>query len=282
MIRSLRFLLALLPVFLAANSCNFSGRDNSGKLIAKEEEQPRDERHDTLLLTLEEFLSDPCLKDAAIGYMVVDYSGGECKVLAEHNPANTLIPASTLKLFVTGAALEIIGKPVIQEVITINQMSVNWRSSKLLRRLGQETYGHFSNTYGYMAIHDFWERKGVDLDGIRFDDGNGLSRNNAISPKHLVELLTVMKQSPYYGVFYASLPVAGLSGTMRKALKGTPAVGRVHAKTGSIAGVRSLAGYITSLSGRELVFAIIVNNYTCGTKVLKKKMEQVVLKMTEV
>ena len=56
---------------------------------------------------------------------------------------------------------------------------------------------------------DFWRTKGSIWTGIHFDDGNGLSRNNAISPKQLVDLLTVMQHSPWYGVFYSSLPVAG-------------------------------------------------------------------------
>lgn len=237
---------------------------------------------DSLRITLNQFMSDPSLKDADIGYMIVECKGNKTMVLAENDPSQTLIPASTLKLFVTGAALEIIGKAVVPEVFTINQLSINWRASKLLRRIGGEKFGKTTNDNGYRAILDFWAMKGIDLEGIHFDDGNGLSRNNAISPKMLVDLLTVMQHSPWFNVFYSSLPVAGMSGTMKKALKGTPAEGRVRAKTGTIAGVKSLAGYVSSVSGRTIIFAIIVNNYTCKKKVIKQKLEQIMLRMTEV
>jgi D-alanyl-D-alanine carboxypeptidase/D-alanyl-D-alanine-endopeptidase (penicillin-binding protein 4) len=237
---------------------------------------------DSLQLSLKKLIDDPLLRDASIGYMIIDCTGKTPQILAENSPSKTMIPASTLKLFVTGAALEIIGAAVVPEVYTINQLSINWRASKLLRRIGGEKYGRTTNDNGYRAILDFWARKGLDLSGIHFDDGNGLSRNNAISPKMLVDLLTVMQYSPWYGTFYSSLPVAGISGTMKKALKGTPAVGHVRAKTGTIAGVKSLAGYVSCFSGRKLVFAIIINNYTCKKKVLKQRLEEVMLRMTEV
>jgi D-alanyl-D-alanine carboxypeptidase/D-alanyl-D-alanine-endopeptidase (penicillin-binding protein 4) len=69
---------------------------------------------------------------------------------------------------------------------------------------------------------------------------------------------------------------------LHKALKGTAAEGRVRAKTGTIAGVKSFAGYVKSVSGKELIFAIIVNDYTCRTKVIKKKLENILLSMAQV
>jgi D-alanyl-D-alanine carboxypeptidase len=227
-------------------------------------------------------LSDPGLKNATLGFLVLDCTGHIPEVVAEHQPSTALIPASTLKLFVTGAALELIGQPVFSEVEKINQFSINWRASKLLRRIGGEIYGQKSNTNGFRAVLDFWKNKGLDLTGFHLDDGNGLSRNNAISPKQLADLLNVMRSSDYFNVFYSSLPIAGYSGTMKKMLAGTPGEGRVRAKTGTIAGVKSLAGYVNTLSGHSLIFAIIVNNYTCRKKEIRQKFEQVLLSMTEV
>jgi D-alanyl-D-alanine carboxypeptidase len=237
---------------------------------------------DTLSGMLEKLRDDPSLKGSDIGYMIIDCTDSLPQVIAEYEPTRTMIPASTLKLFVTGAALEIFGQPIFREVMTINQLSINWRASKLLRKIGGEIYGESNNRNGFRAILDFWTRKGLDLTGINFDDGNGLSRNNAVSPQHLVELLNVMRNSAYFSVFYSSLPVAGYTGTMRKALLGTAAAGLVHAKTGTIAGVKSWAGYVSTHNGRNLIFAIIVNNYTCRQKVVKKKVEEVMVRMTEV
>ena len=253
------------------------GDDPTGLMMARLQRN-----RDTLAMCLQRFLNDPLMRDSEIGYLIVDCTDSVPQVIAQHESSRPFIPASTLKLFVTGAALEILGQPVFSEVMTINQLSVNWRSSKLLRKIGGEVFGVCDNRNGFRAIMDFWGRKGIDLTGISFYDGNGLSRSNAVAPKHLVELLSVMRGSEYFDVFYSSLPVAGYSGTMRKALSGTDAAGRVHAKTGTISKVKSWAGYINTLNGRNLIFAIIVNNYTCRQKVVIRKVEEVMVRMTQV
>jgi D-alanyl-D-alanine carboxypeptidase len=237
---------------------------------------------DTVEQAFRTLLADPSMKGATLGYMVLDCTDGTPQVVAQHEPGVAMIPASTLKLFVTAAALEIIGQPVFSEVEMINQFSINWRASKLLRRVGGEIYGKMTNSNGFRAIMEFWREKGLDLAGFHFDDGNGLSRNNQVSPKQLTDLLYIMRFSNYFDIFYSSLPIAGYTGTMKKMLAGTPGEGRVRAKTGTIAGVKSLAGYVSTISGRNLIFAIIVNNYTCQKKVIRKKLEQVMLRMTEV
>src|SRR5512138_3773702 len=101
---------------------------------------------DTVEQAFRRLLSDPSLKGATLGYVVLDCTDGTPEVVAEHEPGMALIPASTLKLFVTAAALEIIGQPVFSEVEMINQFSINWRASKLLRRVGGEIYGKMTNS----------------------------------------------------------------------------------------------------------------------------------------
>jgi D-alanyl-D-alanine carboxypeptidase/D-alanyl-D-alanine-endopeptidase (penicillin-binding protein 4) len=237
--------------------------------------------YDRLLAAFDSLKSDKCMQGADLGYLVVDVTGKEPEVAAEFNQRRLLIPASTLKLFVTGAALEIFGKPVIPEITTINQMSVNWRSSKMLRKIGGKVNNKATTAGGAAAIRAFWNKKGLDTRGMVFDDGNGLSRNNAISVRNLVDLLYIMQSSHYFKPFYESLPLAGYSGTLRRAMKGTAGQGRVRAKTGTIAGVKSFAGYVHTRSGQKLIFALIVNNYNCRTKLIKKELEAVMIKMAE-
>jgi serine-type D-Ala-D-Ala carboxypeptidase/endopeptidase (penicillin-binding protein 4) len=159
---------------------------------------------------------------------------------------------------------------------------VNWRSSKLLRKIGGKVYNTATTTAGVKAILDFWSTKGVDTEGMNFYDGNGLSKENAISPKQLVDALYAMRTSPYFEVFYESLPLAGMTGTLHRAMKGSAAEGRIRAKTGTIAAVKSFAGYVHTVTGRKLVFSLIVNGFDCRVKLMKKKLEAVMISMAEV
>jgi len=282
---SVKFNLLILGVFLFfAVSC----RQEEKKTVRTKQEIPsltkvEEKRFGLLLADLEDLKTDRCLANALLGYYIIDITRESKKtVIAENEQTRPMMPASTLKLFVTAPALEIFGPSIIPEVTVTNEHSINWRSSKLLRRIGGRIYNHNTKDAGIQAILEFWKAKGLDTRGIYFDDGNGLSRNNTISPKQLVDALYIMTNSKYWLPFYESLPIAGITGTLHKALRGTAAEGRVRAKTGTIAGVKSFAGYVKSVSGRELIFSIIVNDYRCRTKLIKKKLEAIMLRMAEV
>jgi len=235
-----------------------------------------------LLEDLEILKADPCMKDAELGYMIIDCTEKDPLVIAENHPRKMLMPASTLKLFVTGAALEILGKDIIPEVTITNQMSVNWRASKILRKIGGKVFNQATTPSGARAILQFWNSKGLDTRGMYFYDGNGLSRNDAVSPKQLVDALYIMQRSPYFQQFYESLPLAGLSGTLHKAMKGTVAQGRIRAKTGTISKVKSFAGYVHTESGQKLIFSLIVNDFNCRTRLMKRKLEEILIRMAEI
>jgi D-alanyl-D-alanine carboxypeptidase len=278
-----RILFPWLLVFLAC-SCGDEGTDH---IKTRKEVPSSNETVSRKIMSLrqelEQLKEDGSLKNASLGYVIMDITKSNQKdVVAESGSTRPMIPASTLKLFVTAPSLEIFGPSIIPEVTVTNQHSINWRSSKLLRRIGGKLYNHNTKDAGIQGILEFWKAKGLDTKGLYFDDGNGLSRNNAVSPKQLVDALYIMTGSKYYLPFYESLPIAGLTGTLHKAMRGTAAEGRVRAKTGTIAGVKSFAGYVKSISGKELVFAIIVNDYTCRTRLIKKKLEAILVKMAEI
>lgn len=235
----------------------------------------------TLVNALKVINTDEHFKDATCGLIVYDFSKGTPRILYEHNSTMGLIPASTQKILTTAAALEIFGSAIDHEVTITNQNSINWRANRLLQKIGKEKYNKYDFLHGSQAVMEYWKQKGIDMSGLYICDGSGKSRNNIISPKQLADVLYKMTFSPCFPVFYNSLPLAGLTGTMHKWLCGTAGEGRVRAKTGSLAGVRSYTGYVNTLSGKKLIFALIVNNYTCKTKELKKKLEQVMLRMVE-
>jgi D-alanyl-D-alanine carboxypeptidase/D-alanyl-D-alanine-endopeptidase (penicillin-binding protein 4) len=93
-------------------------------------------------------------------------------------------------------------------------------------------------------------------------DGSGLSRYDYISPRTVVRILDAMRRSPHFAVYYDALPIAGVDGTIRNRMKGTPAEGNVHAKTGSVALARSLSGYVTTADHHMLIFSFLANNWT--------------------
>jgi D-alanyl-D-alanine carboxypeptidase len=278
-----RILISLMVLLQVLYSCqNDHPKTASNKGLPVPEKKEAGISYKTLLDELNILQQDPLVQNASLGYMIVDITSQSPVVVADYHAKEPMIPASTLKIFVTAAALEFFGKQIIPEVTVTNQMSVNWRASKLLRKIGGKVYHSSTTAAGAKAIMDFWTTKGVDTHGMYFYDGNGLSRNNAISPKQLVDALNSMRASPYFQVFYESLPLAGMTGTLHKAMKGSAAQGRIRAKTGTINSVKSFAGYVHSVSGRKLVFSLIVNNFDCRVKLMKKKLESVLIKMAEI
>ncbi len=97
-------------------------------------------------------------------------------------------------------------------------------------------------------------------------DGSGLSRYDYISPRTVVRILDAVRKSPAFQVYYDALPIAGVDGTIRSRMKGTPAEGNVHAKTGTVAQARSLSGYVTTADHHMLIFSLLANNWTANIR----------------
>ena len=268
--------------FLGLFSCERTQvKHDSTTKVSKIQKTVKPATKDPLFTELDSLLKDSNLGDAVIGYRVMDCTKGQPLVIAEHNPDMFFIPASTQKLLTTGAALEIFGSSISRQIIATNQNSLNWLANRLCQKVGEEKYNKRDFETGCKAVTEFWEKKGVDVKGVKLFDGSGLSKENSLTPKVLTDVLYYMMNSPYNYIFYASLPLSGITGTLRRYTNGTPAEGMIRAKTGTVNGVKSFAGYVNTLSGKKLIFAIIVNNVSCRAKILKKKLEAVMIKMAE-
>jgi len=100
----------------------------------------------------------------------------------------------------------------------------------------------------------------VPTDGCAFDDGCGLSRRNRLTARTLTELLVTMHRGPHAAVWFDSLAVSGDGdGSLRSRMRDESVRGRVHAKTGSLRDTRSLAGYVRTVKGRTIAFALMVD-----------------------
>ena len=142
--------------------------------------------------------------------------------------------------------------------------SQNLYSEILLRTLGKMNTAAdpklSSEDAGVQAVRNFLTQAGIDPSGLVMLDGSGLSRADLVTADTTLQLLNYMNRHRFSVVFREALPVAGLDGTLRNRMKGTPAQGNVRAKTGTLGTATSLAGYVFSASGERLVFALMINN----------------------
>ncbi len=111
---------------------------------------------------------------------------------------------------------------------------------------------------------------GALSDGFLIFDGSGLSRHDLVTPETIVRIHDVIQRDTAFAAYYASLPVAGVDGTIRNRMKGTPAEGNVHAKTGTLSGASSLSGYVTDADGERLIFTILCNNFVTPTSAVTR------------
>jgi len=153
--------------------------------------------------------------------------------------------------------------PLSRILALLNKPSDNLIAETLLKDLGANVKGEGSSSAGAEVEMEFAKRIGMDASELSITDGSGLSRMDYISASNLVALLSYMYSSKNAKVFIDSLPIAGVDGSLYSRMKGTPAQGNVRAKTGYIARVCSLSGYVTTKSGEPLAFSILLNNHLC-------------------
>jgi serine-type D-Ala-D-Ala carboxypeptidase/endopeptidase (penicillin-binding protein 4) len=152
--------------------------------------------------------------------------------------------------------------PPLAEILpAMMHPSQNLMAEMLLRSLGSEVAGSGTAVAGAGAVQRFLAMRGVRPAG-RIADGSGLSTYNLISPRTVAELLETMAGGTHAEVWREALPAAGVHGTLANRLRGTPLEGSVRAKTGTLTGVRALAGYLPTEAGDTLVFVFLVNSHT--------------------
>ncbi|MGB7921941.1 MAG: D-alanyl-D-alanine carboxypeptidase/D-alanyl-D-alanine-endopeptidase [Pyrinomonadaceae bacterium] len=145
--------------------------------------------------------------------------------------------------------------------------SQNLYAELILRALGKAAPGDAARTSdeaGVEAVKAFLRTAGINADGLVIADGSGLSRRDLITADATIRLLAYMSKHRYANAFRDALPIAGVDGSLSRRMKGTAAANNLRAKTGSINGVATLSGYVTSAGGERLAFSIMLNNYAEG------------------
>ena len=204
-----------------------------------------------LVLAIEE----PALHAATLLKMLLEQRGVEVSggVRARHEA----IAAEGITPTVLAEHVSI---PLGDSVKLVNKISQNLHTEVLLRTAMRQAglWNSFDDVAKFAA--DFYAKVGIAPQDMIQTDGSGLSRHDMVTPQAMLTLLRYAQTRPWFESFFASLPVAGVDGTLEERMKNTPAAGRVHAKTGSVEHVRALSGFADTAGGRRLAFSFMTNN----------------------
>lgn len=137
------------------------------------------------------------------------------------------------------------------------------------------------STKASQEIKEGMKRMGIQTENINVADGCGLSTANLISPHALCDVLSYVYSMPFYNSYLLSLSEAGVSGTMKNILKNKPKGSNIYAKSGTMTGIRAYAGYAVNEKGAIYSFALIVNNFTCSSSVIREKLETILSLLME-
>ncbi len=149
-------------------------------------------------------------------------------------------------------------------LINLNKESDNLSAEMLLRAMAFTYFGKPATAEnGLKLIDSLIIMVGLDPDNYNFADGSGVSRYNLVTAELLLEVLKYIYYNHHdkYLILYNSFPVAGVDGTLEKRMTNSTSFQNVHAKTGSLSGVSSLSGYLTSKNNHQIAFSILMQNY---------------------
>ena len=150
--------------------------------------------------------------------------------------------------------------PLAEQIRDINKFSNNVMARQLFLALGAAAGKTATAAAAEAALRDWLTRRGLELGGLVIDNGSGLSRRARISADGLARVLALAWHSALMPEFVASLPLSAVDGTMRKRLTHDGVAGQAHIKTGSLDGVKSIAGYVRDRAGRWQIVVCVVNH----------------------
>lgn len=178
--------------------------------------------------------------------------GGIPEVRAQESPAGT--PLSLLYAHET---------PILPVLAVCNKRSQSFFAEQVLKTLGAERHGAGSWKGGLAEVNEFLRSLGLDPSRYRIADGSGRSRENRSSASAYLDFLQALATRwRYFPEFEPTLAVTGdMAGSLRHRMLGPDTRGKVFAKTGNIAGVVTLAGYVEARSGQRYAFVILANGW---------------------
>jgi len=156
--------------------------------------------------------------------------------------------------------------PALKEIVTIiNTQSFNLYAEAIGRMAGLQAFGERGLDGAEKAIEGFFDKHGLEKDGLHLHDGCGLSASTSITPRQMVQGLRAMKGHPEFEVFYNSMEE----------------MYNARVKTGLISRVRSHSGYIKDSKGRLIAFSFIANNYNGSSSAITNLHKKLIVSLGE-
>jgi D-alanyl-D-alanine carboxypeptidase/D-alanyl-D-alanine-endopeptidase (penicillin-binding protein 4) len=183
-------------------------------------------------------------------------AAGKLKLLLrKHGVASGVVGLGSAPADVYALA-QVESEPLPAVIAQMDRESDNFTAEMLLKEIGAETGVAGTTAAGAAVVQRDLAAAGVPLAGVRIVDGSGLSTGDRLTARTLATLLVVVwNDLDLRNPFWASLPVAGINGTLDKRLRKPPARGAVRAKTGTTDRASALSGYV----GDRYVFAVMQN-----------------------
>jgi D-alanyl-D-alanine carboxypeptidase/D-alanyl-D-alanine-endopeptidase (penicillin-binding protein 4) len=163
-------------------------------------------------------------------------------------------PVTGLKVLATH-----VSPPLAEDVTVTNKVSQNLHAELLQRLLGRLEGEDGTIAQGARVVRQFLVNAGVDPGDFLFYDGSGMSNADLITPRAATTLLAYAARQPWGELYKSSLPIGGVDGSLSGRFAGEMK-GRVFAKTGTLSEVNALSGYVTTVSGKTLVFSVLCND----------------------
>jgi D-alanyl-D-alanine carboxypeptidase/D-alanyl-D-alanine-endopeptidase (penicillin-binding protein 4) len=198
--------------------------------------------------------------------------------IAEHLYPNTLASLDQAPQPAPLAGTELgrrVSAPLIEDLRITAKTSQNLHAELALRAVGRARRNVGSFEAGMAEMRTFLDDAGIDPAGYSLMDGSGLSRLDLVTPSTVIKLLRYMYQSPVRDQWISILPVAARDGTLSARFGGTAAAGRVFAKTGTLAHVSALSGYLQRPDGTWVAFSVLVNNYSGRSDEVRGVMDRI-------
>lgn len=148
--------------------------------------------------------------------------------------------------------------PLSEAIRDINKFSNNTMARQLFLTLSANTPATIEDSTA--VIRQWLASQHLSFPELVLENGSGLSRKERISAQHLADLLQYNATSPISAEFVASLPILGIDGTLKKRFQDHDGRGHAHLKTGSLTGVKSIAGYVSGKNGKQWIVVFIVNH----------------------